>query len=958
MAENMDFSRFEGMSEEDMLLEIKAQLRINQRLRDELRAKREYAQTLLAALMGTPFVFCMLSHDLSPVHSNYMADKLFAGHPFPPGHRREALAAALAGLTNACPSTRFNDAATLPDGTLIPILWTASCSFQHNGRLSKVMLHGKVEAESILASWEHDFVDGDYGVDLRGLMNKTYVEGFWALTFDTDTPARFRLDFVSDALAKIWGVSVPELTADLWLSSIDPRDIDAVKETYVAFISGHEATFESTYRIVARDTGELRHVKAMGTRYSYAGSLGAFGTIRDITDEAREEQEASDVRAVADSMSNDMVDEMMWVLSVTATADFSVQYISPAWERWTGISSSELMTDSSKHLDAIVPEQREWVARRLRQFHGGRPTDFNVTSTSLGSPRPYTVSYIHSVTGAITVTKSHSALLRDATRTPVSSIGISRDMTQTCQTMTVLRQTDGLFQLLDAMAQSTWWIRGRGAGDEGNWDHFVHITQGCRELFGHTAAEIMADESLWVGVIAPEGREDLHNAVDVLYSASIDDPACAITDAVRKLVLPSGEVKHALFRSRPVINSRGQLTRIAGTVSDVTAIVERQERLAEYEAKLKAIMTQVESYVYLAEIREDGLKMVFASEYFETLTGYPVAAVMENASFWQMHITHPDDVDKVQREFDAFMDSNVKQSAQIGHRIIRADGTLKHVIAKVNRATHEESGVQYVLGMTYDATGTVESLEDKALIQKQAHKAQRMESLCVLSGMIASDFTVALRVITGNARSIIETITPDSPTNGELALLMKEIVESTATVDSIIAQLRMYTGQTEINMGLVNLTAMVEQLRPFLLADLPANVSVAWQLADQLSLLLVQADEVQLGHAVENLFMNGVESIGTDEGVVTVSTGTETTESGTAAFVRVADTGCGMDAAVMDRLFEPMFSTKFTGRGLGMAAVKGIVDAHGGSIDVKSRAEQGTVLTVSLPGICETCCKL
>ena len=125
----------------------------------------------------------------------------------------------------------------------------------------------------------------------------------------------------------------------------------------------------------------------------------------------------------------------------------------------------------------------------------------------------------------------------------------------------------------------------------------------------------------------------------------------------------------------------------------------------------------------------------------------------------------------------------------------------------------------------------------------------------------------------------------------------------------------------------------------------------------------VDADSTQLRQIVMNLITNASDAIGKDDGVITLRTGiVEATREllqssyvddelpeGTYAFIEVEDTGCGMDDETQSRIFDPFFSTKFTGRGLGLAATLGIVRGHRGTIKVRSTPTVGTSFTVLLP---------
>ncbi|KAG9397219.1 Histidine kinase- DNA gyrase B- and HSP90-like ATPase [Carpediemonas membranifera] len=516
-----------------------------------------------------------------------------------------------------------------------------------------------------------------------------------------------------------------------------------------------------------------------------------------------------------------------------------------------------------------------------------------------------------------------------------------------------LQRVNTLFQQMDAFSQSTWWIRDRMVWDaDGSittsdgkpWGTLLHITQSCRSLFGYSSEMLMAHPNLWMNAIAKEELKEMKQSVDEFNELCMShDPCRASAVVFHKLVLPDNQVKYGRFQRKPVFNSRGEVSRVAGVVSDVTFFITRQKQLAEYEGKLKAIMDHIEAYVFLVDVSAEGKPTIlFVSKFVETLTGYEGRQIMEDTGFWSRVLVHPDDRAMVQVEGEELMShSHMNEQRQQSYRIVTANGEVKNILVNVNKTPGDED-TMFLLGIAYDC-------KDKELMEQQAHEAQRMEILGMLADGIASDFTQILRVIIGNAKKILNATDDGAGANAELNLLLNEVIDSAWLITSFTDQLRAYSGKGTMTMTAVSLTSMLRKMKQFM--ETPSNITATWELVEEGTLPLVRGDEVRLSQVVQNLFTNSVEAIGRCEGTITVSTGTMLDASGhpERVFVRITDTGCGMDSAIMDRLFEPMFSTKFTGRGLGMAAVKGIVDAHGGSIDVESEVGAGTTFTVFFP---------
>jgi len=172
-----------------------------------------------------------------------------------------------------------------------------------------------------------------------------------------------------------------------------------------------------------------------------------------------------------------------------------------------------------------------------------------------------------------------------------------------------------------------------------------------------------------------------------------------------------------------------------------------------------------------------------------------------------------------------------------------------------------------------------------------------------------------------------------------------------------------YSGRAQFLIERVQLTAMIRELSAMIQVSFPKQVRILYQLAEGLP--DVEADLVQLRQVLMNLVVNASESIGDAPGIITVSTRAvactqgdfrnsylnENMPGGLYVCMEVADTGGGMDEATRQKVFDPFFSTKFTGRGLGLAAVLGIVRGHKGAIEVRSEPGRGSTFRVLLPAI-------
>ncbi len=226
---------------------------------------------------------------------------------------------------------------------------------------------------------------------------------------------------------------------------------------------------------------------------------------------------------------------------------------------------------------------------------------------------------------------------------------------------------------------------------------------------------------------------------------------------------------------------------------------------------------------------------------------------------------------------------------------------------------------------------------------------RKEESVGTLAAGVAHDFNNLLVSVLGNASLAQEFLPADNPAAG----LLEGIIKAGEQAAVLTRQMLAYSGQGRFLVEAVNLSEIAAQAGAAMRAALPGNVALRLELDPELP--SIQADRRQMRQALTNLVTNGAEAMGEGGGEVVVRTGVESVGDGTelapGRYVRleVRDHGCGMDEATKARIFEPFYSTKFTGRGLGLAAVAGIVRGHKGAVLVTSAPGKGACFQVLLP---------
>ncbi|HJU83649.1 MAG TPA: PAS domain S-box protein [Holophagaceae bacterium] len=295
-----------------------------------------------------------------------------------------------------------------------------------------------------------------------------------------------------------------------------------------------------------------------------------------------------------------------------------------------------------------------------------------------------------------------------------------------------------------------------------------------------------------------------------------------------------------------------------------------------------------------------------------------------------------------------------------GHIIVfpwvnqRADGTLVHTEIKMGLVHYE--GRQVIQSVLRDVTEARKVQAEKEDLQRQLFQAQKMESLGILAGGIAHDFNNLLTGMLGHADLALTHLDANDPLHRHLEAVRKTALRASELTRQLLA----YSGRGAFVLRKLDLTGMVEEMAELLEVSVPRAVSLKLDLGRGLP--AIEVDAAQIQQVVMNLVINAAEAMGGTEGTIRLSTGMERLDAeairglqggearpGEFVFLRVADTGCGMDEETLARIFEPFFSTKFTGRGLGLSALLGIVRGHGGGLRVRSSLGDGTVFTVYFP---------
>ncbi len=269
---------------------------------------------------------------------------------------------------------------------------------------------------------------------------------------------------------------------------------------------------------------------------------------------------------------------------------------------------------------------------------------------------------------------------------------------------------------------------------------------------------------------------------------------------------------------------------------------------------------------------------------------------------------------------------------------------------------HESEGLG-APGLTKDRDDIQASPQMLRGTEERKHQMRKMESLAILAGGIAHDFNNLLMGVLGNADLALSVMAPGAAGRNQV----EDIIVAARRAADLANQMLAYSGRGRFRVERVDVGSLVEDSLHILKAAV--SRSVVLKIEPDQAKSMVSVDSGHMRQALLNLVANASEAIRDRSGVIRISTGERLFDQdeleslcvpndlkpGPMVFIEVSDTGCGIEPETLGRIFDPFYTTSFTGRGLGLAAVLGIVRGHGGGIDVSSEGRRGSTFTIILP---------
>jgi signal transduction histidine kinase/CheY-like chemotaxis protein len=343
-------------------------------------------------------------------------------------------------------------------------------------------------------------------------------------------------------------------------------------------------------------------------------------------------------------------------------------------------------------------------------------------------------------------------------------------------------------------------------------------------------------------------------------------------------------------------------------------------------------MAQGFALLRASDAGEAGLRLEVASPSLQDITGHTLAWFVEEPARLAGLVVPADRTALT----EAIAHSRRRgDPIRLRLRLGRADGTQTTVLLHAHR--NDEGGTPAWDGILIDMSAEGAAEDERRRLSEELTQARRHESLGLLAGGIAHDFNNLLGAIRGQVELLRPSLA-DETAQRRCARTLDGVDRAAGLVRQLLA----YTGRGRIELRELDVGRELTSLQDLLGPSLPKGVELRLDLAQDLP--RVSFDPSQFHQVVMNLVINAAEAYEGRPGTVEISA----RPHGPHLMLEIRDHGCGMDDETQARMFDPYFTTKPKGHGLGLAAVHGIIRERGGAIQCRSRPGSGTVFLVSL----------
>ena len=371
--------------------------------------------------------------------------------------------------------------------------------------------------------------------------------------------------------------------------------------------------------------------------------------------------------------------------------------------------------------------------------------------------------------------------------------------------------------------------------------------------------------------------------------------------------------------------------RLIKALTDDLSEHERKEQQLRRFMNYLALGQQITRTGSWAWSRSSG-ELFWSREHFRIFGLDPSRTDVSYGLLFQM--IHPGERARVEQEFQEAVRAHRDFEGE--YRIVRPDGGTVHIHSRAYPVFGKPGEITEYVGTVADITERKHREESLGSMQAELARASRAITLGQLMASIAHEVNQPLAALVANASAALRWLAWKGPQIEKARQALERIVRDGNRASEIIARIRSLVRRSDTQRDPLSLNSVIHEVTALLKAELRENnIAVRTNLAEPLS--PIRGDRVQMQQVLLNLIMNAIEAM---SGVVTRPRQLTITSTAdvTGVAVAVEDSGIGVDEQALERIFEPFYSNKPQGMGIGLAISRSIIEAHGGRLWAVNKA--------------------
>ena len=474
--------------------------------------------------------------------------------------------------------------------------------------------------------------------------------------------------------------------------------------------------------------------------------------------------------------------------------------------------------------------------------------------------------------------------------------------------------------------------------------------------FNATAPLYWSEESYRIWGFDPlKGLPDLETVLQRIHPDDRERVNVEIEEAVRqkrdfslefRILLPEGTIKYIESTGRPLFSADGELVEMVATHVDVT----ERKRAAEALRRSENYLTEAQRLSHTGSWAWDPHKdkMVYCSKELLRLYGMaPRQDIPTVAEF--MERIHPEDRDRVRQE--SIERGRGKIDHEMEYRLLLPDGTVKYVRSIRHPILDSSGEIIEVIGTVVDVTERKRAQEEHEKLRQLESDLAHVNRVSILGEMaatLAHEILHPIAAARNNARAAARFLDLSPPDLNEVRDALDCIVRDADRAKDIVGGIRAHMKKAPPRYDRFDLNETIGEVIVMVRSAIEKNgVAVSTRFTP--GLLLVRGDRVQLQQVIVNLILNAIEAMSAvEKGARKLSISTEQSQSG-GVLVAIRDSGPGIDAEKIEQVFQPFYTTKASGMGMGLSICRSIIAAHGGRLWAEANQPVGAQFQFTLP---------